>query len=353
MKLLITLDFPPEKGGIQTYLSGIVTHTFSAADVVMAGAKKACAEVPFPANAIVHYYVSWISFLNKKFSLLSMIVPYYVLCKNHRGRLDVSCGNIYAAIIPWLLFPLTRQPYSIYTYGTELCGLQKNSPGTFVLRRILDKAAMLYTLGTYSTGLLQKVSRSKCITVICPKIERVSRQLPTKRNSRSTAKILSVGRLVRHKGFATLIRATAACAARIRLSVVIAGNGPDHAFLTGLIGETGVENSVTILSNVSDEALAVEYETASLFVLPSLETGEGTEGFGMVLLEAMAYRLPIIASACGGIPEVVDDGKAGVLVEPGNSTALAGAIIHCIENPAFTDTLVMRASERLVTHYVW
>jgi glycosyltransferase involved in cell wall biosynthesis len=72
-----------------------------------------------------------------------------------------------------------------------------------------------------------------------------------------------------------------------------------------------------------------------------------------VLLEAMAYHIPVIASACGGIPEVLDNGNAGILVEPGNSNALAGAIETLAQDQDHAEQLAARAYSRLLEHYVW
>jgi glycosyltransferase involved in cell wall biosynthesis len=71
-----------------------------------------------------------------------------------------------------------------------------------------------------------------------------------------------------------------------------------------------------------------------VFVLPSR-----SEPFGIVLLEAMACKKPIIATTVGGIPEIIEDGKTGILVEPDNPDALAKALIALLRNPALRRTI--------------
>src|SRR5207249_3780915 len=127
--------------------------------------------------------------------------------------------------------------------------------------------------------------------------------------------VLFVGRLYRRKRVEVLLRA----AARLRdIEVRIVGNGPCGRQWRRLSQELKLENTVTWLGDVSRAALASEYNRCDVFCLPSVQ-----EGFGIVLLEAMAAGKPIVASRAAAIPEVVPH---GVLVEPDQPEAFAGAI---------------------------
>jgi glycosyltransferase involved in cell wall biosynthesis len=114
-----------------------------------------------------------------------------------------------------------------------------------------------------------------------------------------------------------------------------------------------VKNNVSIKRNLSDELLQKEFCSADIFVLPSLKTSQGIEGFGIVLLEAMAYHLPIVASGSGGIPEVLDNGSCGILVKPGDIDELVSSIKYVSNNPSRAESLAKNAYERLVNYYVW
>jgi glycosyltransferase involved in cell wall biosynthesis len=133
---------------------------------------------------------------------------------------------------------------------------------------------------------------------------------------------LAVGRLSRYKGFDVLLRALAEVPdARL----VIVGEGECARELRAIAAEKGVAHRVRFAGALDDATLLAAYAGADAFVLPSLNRGEA---FGLVLLEAMRARLPIVASAIqgSGIGEVVADGETGVLVPPGDATALAGAL---------------------------
>ena len=107
--------------------------------------------------------------------------------------------------------------------------------------------------------------------------------------------------------------------------MIVAGGGSSDR-LSRLAVELGVDDSVTFLGERSDvpECLAAMH----LFVLPSLN-----EGMGRALVEAMAAGLPVVATRVGGVPAIVEDGRTGLLVPPGDAAALAAAIDSLVRRP--------------------
>jgi len=137
--------------------------------------------------------------------------------------------------------------------------------------------------------------------------------------------VLWVGRMYRRKRLEILLRAAAELKARIRrLEVRIVGDGPRRAAWRQLSGELKLEGTVTWLGEISRASLGEEYNRAHVFCLPSVQ-----EGFGIVLLEAMAAGKPIVAARAAAIPEVIPH---GLLVEPENPEALAAAILDLYES---------------------
>ena len=151
--------------------------------------------------------------------------------------------------------------------------------------------------------------------------------------------LLSVGRLRPPKDFTTLVRAVAALpagSARLR----IAGDGPGRADLEAEIARLGLGQAVALLGTRPDvdELLAA----SDVFVLSS-----ASEGLPMSVLEAMAAGLPVVASAVGGVPELVRDGETGLLVPPGDAAALGAALARLVADPALAGRLGA-AGRRLV-----
>jgi glycosyltransferase involved in cell wall biosynthesis len=131
--------------------------------------------------------------------------------------------------------------------------------------------------------------------------------------------ILFVGRFYRRKRVDVLLRAAAALRAGIpKLAVRIVGNGPCNQAWRELARELNLEDTVTWLGDVTRAELAAEFNRAHLFCLPSVQ-----EGFGIVLLEAMAAGRSIVAARAAAIPEVAPH---SLLVEPNNAEGLAAGI---------------------------
>jgi phosphatidylinositol alpha-mannosyltransferase len=147
-------------------------------------------------------------------------------------------------------------------------------------------------------------------------------------------KIAFVGRLHRRKGFPVAVEAFARLAReRPDLRLVVAGEGEDAAALDRLDPTT--RSRVVQLGARPNAELPSILAGCDLFVAPNL----GGESFGMVLVEAMAAGLPVIASRIPGFDEVVSDGADGLLVEPGDADALAAAVARVLDDPALAARL--------------
>lgn len=170
---------------------------------------------------------------------------------------------------------------------------------------------------------------------------------------------LFVGRLTPHKGVDRLIEALPDGA-----SLRIAGSGghdplpPERAY-PDLLRRLATGRDVQFLGAVSDEALPDVYRQAAVLVLPSVHrTIYGkeirvSELLGLVLLEAMASGTPVIASRLGGIPEVVQHGTTGFLVEPGNTAELRERLRQVLGDPALASRQGRNARELVLARFTW
>jgi len=147
--------------------------------------------------------------------------------------------------------------------------------------------------------------------------------------------VLSVGRLREKKGFATLIEACAQLAdAGVAFRCEIVGYGPEHDRLQALIESKGLGATVTLPGRLTHEQIVEKYRAATVFVLPCQVAADGDrDGIPNVLLEAMAMRLPVVSTAVSGIPEAVEHGSNGLLVDPENASALAQAVRTLLRSP--------------------
>ena len=159
--------------------------------------------------------------------------------------------------------------------------------------------------------------------------------------------MLFVNRLDRRKGFSVAVRAFAILAKRYPdLRFVVVGDGEQRAAVSGL--EPDVRDRVELLGTLPHEEVARNHAAADVFVAPAT----GRESFGIVLVEAMAAGLPVVASAIPGYDEVVRDGVDGVLVPPTDPEALASAVERVLLDPALARRLGEAGRERS-KRYAW
>jgi len=158
---------------------------------------------------------------------------------------------------------------------------------------------------------------------------------------------LAVARLVERKGLGELIQAFALLP-RGGFELEIVGEGPDRRLLQDLTERLGVAPQVRFTGALSREAVAERYRVADLFTLPS-----SAEAFGNVFAEALASGLPIVGSTVGGIPELVEHGINGLLIDPGQPIVLAQAIQYLARDPELRRLMSSRNRARAEATLDW
>lgn len=165
--------------------------------------------------------------------------------------------------------------------------------------------------------------------------------------------LLSVGRLVEKKGYQYLI---AACKMLVeqgmRFQCAIYGSGPLEKDLQQQIAQLGLEKHVYLYSDRAQDTLPDIYRGATLFVLPCCIARDGDrDGIPNVLLEAMATGLPVVSTPVGGIPELVEHDRNGLLVPEKDPLALANALERLLDDNARRTSLGTAARQHIVTHF--
>jgi phosphatidylinositol alpha-mannosyltransferase len=147
-------------------------------------------------------------------------------------------------------------------------------------------------------------------------------------------KLLFVGRLEPRKGFPVALRAFELLAPTYPdLRLVVVGDGPDRGAIEAL--DATLSSRVHMVGRVSATELPTYHRAAQLFLAPAT----GSESFGIVLVEAMAAGLPVVASDIPGYRDVTRDGVEGVLVPPDDPAALATAVARLLDAPALARSL--------------
>jgi glycosyltransferase involved in cell wall biosynthesis len=158
--------------------------------------------------------------------------------------------------------------------------------------------------------------------------------------------VVSVGRMVGWKGFDHLIEALTGMPEDVRLALV--GNGPGETRLKALAAERGLAGRVSFPGRLPHAEVELWLRAADVFALYSTY-----EGLSHVLLEAMGSGASIVASDCGGNPEVIEDGVSGLLVPPARVDLLRGALGRLLGDPEARERLAAAAARRLATDFAW
>jgi colanic acid/amylovoran biosynthesis glycosyltransferase len=165
--------------------------------------------------------------------------------------------------------------------------------------------------------------------------------------------ILSVGTLHEVKGQGYLVEACRLLAdAGVDFACTFVGDGPDRAALAHQIRAAGLEGSVVLAGRRTRAELVEHLRAADVLVAPSVPTSEGKrEGIPVVLMEAMASGIPVVASAISGIPELVEDGVSGLLVPPRDARAVAEAVRRLLDDAPLRQQFGAAGRQKVVREF--
>jgi len=238
-------------------------------------------------------------------------------------------------------------------------GIEVWRPLSSVRSWSLHRAAGVLAPSTFTAVKLteiQKIPPSKIHRVPWPlgpaflRLADSPQDLPVPKTFPRGRVILTVGRWMdseRYKGADELIRATAQLQSRVAdLHLAVVGTGDDLPRLRQLTAELHLDDRVHFLEALSNEEVAACYAHADLFALPS--TGEG---FGLVFLEAMAFAKPVVGLACGGVTDVVQHKRNGLLIPPDHMDQLPASLEGLLQDPALSKALGNQGAEIVRRNY--
>ena len=223
------------------------------------------------------------------------------------------------AAAPLLLVPRRRRPrFVLHCQGAELNRCR--GAARAIRSRVFAKATSVVAISAHTAALASAVGGRQA-TLVPPALRTLPPD-PGPRPRRAEVHVLSVSRLVPHKGHDDLIRAVAvARRAGVSVRLTIVGTGPDERRLREIAAEQDL--SPIFAGHVTDAELEALYRDADVFALLTREHGDEVEGFGIVFLEAGSHRLPVVAGRAGGTADAVDDGTTGFLVRGADEAATA------------------------------
>ena len=246
-------------------------------------------------------------------------------------------------------------PIVASTHGSDIEGLPPgaDSPRARLARRTLGTAAAITanscSLADAVCRLMGRAPRQG-VTVIGNGV-RVEEFDHATDASAVPAKpfVLGVGRLTAVKGFDLLIRAFGPVARRVpELLLVLVGHGEEEAALRRLAAECGISGRVVFAGRVPHQGVAAFFQRCEFLVVTSQR-----EGFGIVSLEAMACRKAVVATAVGGLPEVVSDGTTGLLVKERTPEAMAAAMLCLLDDSQFALQLGRTGRQVVESRFTW
>jgi phosphatidylinositol alpha-1,6-mannosyltransferase len=349
--LLVTNDFPPKQGGIQTYLWELWRRLPPHRTTVLTSAHPDAAEwdatQPFRIVRDRH----------------RVLMPTYSLVR----RIDALADEVGASMVlldPALPLGLVG-PGLRHRYGVVLHGAEVTVPGRLPglrtgLARVLRDAELVVAAGSYPAAEAERAAGGPLPTVVIPPGVDVTRFRPLDRTDREEARrrlglpidglvVLGLSRLVPRKGFDVLLRAAAGV--RIRhpeLVVVVAGAGRDRPRLERLARR--IEAPARFTGRVADEDLPDLHAASDVFAMlcRSRWFGLEQEGYGIVFLEAAAAGVAQLAGDSGGSSEAVVDGVTGTVVrDPRSPRSVRAGLELLLDHPERRLRLGAEARDRV------
>lgn len=250
----------------------------------------------------------------------------------------------------WLMHRFGGPAYSVSCRAHDIFRTQA------MLDRKLGEASAVRTVSEFGRAFLRERLPSLAtreIAVIHSSVD-LARIAPAEAApSRDPFRILFVGALEPKKGVEYLLEALAAAVPRLGAwSCDIVGDGPSRGRLEAQTASLGLAPHVRFLGGLDFDAVSEAYRRARLCVAPSIiGPGGRQEGIPNVMIEALAFQRPAIATAISGIPELIRDGETGLLVPQGDAAALAQAILRVRGDPEAAEAMARRGRAFVEAHF--
>lgn len=342
--LLISPDFPPPFiGGSLVYMHNLITNSNLNYDILSDNNNRHNDD---KLNYIESKYI-----INSqspgRYELLRMYLFIFFLAFRLRKYKVVilNIGVVGNGLMAFLLNLLSVKTI-IISYAEEITmtlfasGMKSSIKKIFL--GLYKKTNGIISVSNFAKNILIKDIKVRSpIFVIPTPLHNLKHSQTKKSSSVIKNQVLSVGRLIKRKGFTHLISSFKLVIESLpEAKLIIVGDGPDYKILVGQIEKLKLNGSVTILNNIDDNQLANLYRESRLFVLANLLLDNGDcEGAPNVIVEAASFGLPSIAGIEGGTSDVVENDISGYLTNPLDHLALSNKIIALITDNKLRDKM--------------
>ncbi|MDP3245120.1 MAG: glycosyltransferase family 4 protein [bacterium] len=341
--LLITLEYPPQKGGVASYYQGIVQELKNNEHQV---------EI-LSQNLLAKYF--WPRWLKTYFILKKYL-------KESKPDLILVGQVLPLGLAAYLLRKKT--PYVVFTHGMDVLMAQKSRRKRWITEKILRYAKFIITNSQFTKNLLTThyALLTDKISVIHPCPDQTQNNVSQETLDTFSHRLsltgknvmLFLGRLVDRKGVDMTLKALPQILKETPNTVfLIAGTGPCFSKLQQFVVSLNLRSSVYFLGEIFEENKKACLALCDILIMPARQIGPDVEGFGLVFLEAALFKKPSIGGRSGGVPEAIVEGQTGLLVDPSDSFDIAHAAISLLKNKELRQKMGEQAFERVQNEFTW
>lgn len=358
--LLFTLEYPPFFGGVANYYKNVVK--FWPDNNIIALAQSSKEDSAKSSNVIKKKLVTQFFWPRWFFSLYYL---WLVIIKHSISHILV--GHVLPlGIVTYFVSRITKTKYSVILHGMDFVQAQKYPRKKYITRVILSNSENIICGNSHTANLVKKFIETKHhekIKIINPGIDysvraknEIIENLKIEHNLAGKFMLLSIGRIVKRKGFDKTIEALPQILSQHpKVVYIILGKGPDEDYIQSKINDldSSIQSKIIWLKNTPDDHKWAWLNLIDVFVMPSRKINGDFEGFGIVYLEANLFGKPVIAGRSGGIEDAVKNYYNGILVDPESPDDIAGAINELIMDRELRLKLGEQGRHMVIKKYNW
>lgn len=344
--VLLTIDYPPDRGGVARYLSELVAASHGEMDVIVPLSHAGSGDAHVMVRPLFQdHWPRWFPMIR-----ICRALQFKASCILVSHILPIGTA---AMIARWFGGP----PFVLLLHGLDAQLAYEHPLKRFVTRLILRSASAVVVNSQTTGKVVQRLFGAGVrVHVVTPGVSDMtflSREAARARLGVGADEevVLAISRLVERKGIDTLIEAAKSLPLSDHVRIVICGDGPEEHALRELAASC--PHPVQFVSRASDEHKAEWLAAANVFCLPVKDVPNDMEGFGIAFLEGALAGLPAIAGRAGGTEEAVIDQETGIIVNGSDAREVARALMLLLGDPEKQRVMGEAGRRRALKDFRW